>query len=82
MVELQKKSVALKLMLQESSTDLAIIISLYYAVDCMKHDVNVVVRIFHPRIGYQSHLYTYFSKKIARVDYRCHYNSYLFNNFF
>ena len=47
----------------------------------MKHDVNVVVRIFHPRIGYQSHLYTYFSKKIARVDYRCHYNSYLFNNF-
>ena len=47
MVELQKKSVALKLMLQESSTDIAIIIFLYKEIifaleiskDCV---VNVV----------------------------------------
>ena len=26
----------------------------------MKYDVNITVGIFHPRIEYQSHLYTYF----------------------
>jgi hypothetical protein len=36
----------------------------------MKYDVNVAVEIFHPRIGYQSHLYTYFLD-IAIVIYQC-----------
>ena len=33
----------------------------------MKYDVNITVGIFHPRIEYQSHLYTYFFY-IASVD--------------
>lgn len=50
-------------MLQEISNNVVIIFSWYCAVDVvwnMKHDINVAVGIFHPRIGYQSYLHTYF----------------------
>ena len=35
---------------------------------CMKHDVNVAVGIFHLRIRYQNHLYTYFLD-VASADF-------------
>jgi len=37
---------------------------------CMKHYVNVAVGIFHLRIGYQNHLYTYFLD-VASADFWC-----------
>jgi len=64
----RRKNWALRSILQESTTDTAIII--FYVVQWMlhKYDANVAVRIFYPQIGYQSHLYLYFFD-VASVDF-------------
>jgi len=55
----RRRNRPLRPMLQESNIFIIIII-FYINGYCIKHDVNIAVRIFYTRIGYQNYLYTYY----------------------
>lgn len=57
----REKNRTLQPILQETNIDVAIFYFLLHVGCYMKHVVIVVVGIFHHRIEYLSHLYTFFS---------------------